>query len=381
MFDRYILKNFPVQYVIRGEGEIALPALCKALEDGKGINDVPNLTWITPEGKIMRNPIAPLISGEELAKFPLPDYGVLPPNAYAFLGIESSRGCVFDCSFCSTSYRRSWRPIPAEALVDRIEGILKYRDRTSQKDIFIVDDEFLTDSIRGSQIAKIIQDRGLGIKLLYNCRATDVLSNSFSQDLIDITRGALVGAECGYDEGLKRIGKGTTCKILEDSARKLSEKGVADLFEYSFILGFPWESRTDVDRTIKFAASLHTRYEARLVLQWYLNIPGSRMWDELRQRQLVYEAMYNGHGLFNDLYLFRLESQLEIKDYWGIHDTLTKLCWLSNLKYPKEQRIKAGIPTPILTNFDRGFSDHESDGLASLRDVSNPECIMCNVDK
>jgi hypothetical protein len=190
-----------------------------------------------------------------------------------------------------------------------------------------------------------------------------------------------VGAECGYDEGLKRIGKGTTCKILEDSARKLSEKGVAGLFEYSFIIGFPWESRTDVDRTIKFAASLHTHYGTSIVLQWYLSIPGSRMWDELRQKQLVNEAMYNRHRLFFELYLFRLGSQLEIKDYWEVCDTFTKLCWLSNLKYPQEQRIKTGVPVPILANFDRGFFDHERDGLASLRDVSNPGCVMRNTDQ
>ena len=37
MFDRHILDNFPVQFVIRGEAEIALTALCRALENNQDL--------------------------------------------------------------------------------------------------------------------------------------------------------------------------------------------------------------------------------------------------------------------------------------------------------------------------------------------------------
>ena len=91
--------------------------------------------------------------------------------------------------------------------------------------------------------------------------------------------------------------------------------------------------------------------------------------------------MYDRHGLFNDLYLFRVRAQLKIEDYLEIRDALMKLYWLSSLKYPEEKRIKAGIPTPIIVNFDLGFLDHYGRGLANLREVSNQRCVTCNDDK
>jgi radical SAM superfamily enzyme YgiQ (UPF0313 family) len=129
MFDRHILGNFPVQFVIRGEAEIALAALCRALENNQSLSEVPNLSWRDAEGRIMRNALGPLIPKHKLALFPLPDYSELPVGVYRALSIESSRGCAFDCAFCSTSYRRSWRAIPAESFVDRLASAMEHLDR------------------------------------------------------------------------------------------------------------------------------------------------------------------------------------------------------------------------------------------------------------
>lgn len=85
MFDGYILKKFPVQYVIRGEGEGALVSLCDNLENTKGLKHVPNLSRISNYGEIIRNPIAPAISGDELGSLPLPDYDSLPLKVYHYL--------------------------------------------------------------------------------------------------------------------------------------------------------------------------------------------------------------------------------------------------------------------------------------------------------
>lgn len=179
MFDRYILSKYPVQFIIRGEAENAFPLLCRALEEKGDLRKVPNLSWRTSDGRVVRNLLGPLIADKELGSFPLPDYDSLPRQIYQSLSIESSRGCAFDCSFCSTSYRRTWRSIPAEKFVDRLEIIMGYLDLTRAKTIHIIDDEFSLDTKRAIEIAKIIRHRGLDPKLFYDCRSRDILSDGF----------------------------------------------------------------------------------------------------------------------------------------------------------------------------------------------------------
>ena len=173
LFDRYILSAFPVQFVVRGEGETALGELCRALEGRLDLCDVPNLSWINPGGYLVRNPIDPMLRRGELAALPVPDFGRLPPTSYKCLGIESSRGCVYDCSFCSTPYRRTWRGLDAEVVVDRLERVLDRMDRTTSRCVHIVDDEFSLNPSRATGIAQLIRERGLTPRLLFDSRARD----------------------------------------------------------------------------------------------------------------------------------------------------------------------------------------------------------------
>lgn len=101
MFPRYVFRRFPMDYVIQGEGEHAIGELCRVLEEDGDLSVVPNLWWITPDGEIVGNEIGRKRSASELASLPLPDYDQLPQGAYRGLSLESSRGCSFDCLFCS----------------------------------------------------------------------------------------------------------------------------------------------------------------------------------------------------------------------------------------------------------------------------------------
>ena len=140
LFDRYILRTFPVQFVVRGEGETAIDRLCTALSGGMDLSGVTNLSWKDSAGRLVRNPIDPKLHSSELATVPLPDWGRLAPASYKCLAIESSRGCVYDCSFCSTPYRKTWRGLDAEVVVARLEHALGHIDRTTSGCVHIVDD-------------------------------------------------------------------------------------------------------------------------------------------------------------------------------------------------------------------------------------------------
>lgn len=372
MFDYYLLQTFPIDFVVRGEGELALVKLCEVIESDGEFGSVPNLSWKDATGSVYRNPAGPKIGKEELGKYPVPDFGQLPMKVYKGLSIESSRGCAFDCSFCSTSYRKTWRGMPAEVFVDRLEQMLRHVGRTQLEMTHIIDDEFSMNPRRAIEITDVFRARGLQPALVYDSRATDVLFEGFIPSIAEFTSQFLIGAECGYDEGLKKIGKGTTTRILEDAAKLLYEENLSDRADFSFILGLPWENADQVMQTVRFAAHLYATYGVRILLQWYCQIPGSRLWEDDRRAMLVNEAMYNEYGFFRDLYLFRSGVKLDPKEVWEISTAVSALEKLAGMRHPEKVMVEYGHPEPIGMFYPEEVMAQHGDGLLNLREVASP---------
>lgn len=373
MFDSYLLSSFPVDFIVRGEGEVAICELCAALDCGLGIEDVSNLTWRDDSGRIHRNEIAKKIGKTQFADFPIPDFSGLPMKLYKGLSIESSRGCAFDCSFCSTSYRQSWRGMPPDVFVDRLEKMLGYVNRTQQEIIHVIDDEFSMNPKRTLQITDILRKRNLHPELVFDSRATDLLYEGLVPSIAEFTSQFLVGAECGYDEGLALIGKGTTTQILEDAASLLRKHGLSERADFSFILGLPWETKAEVLKTCQFAAHLFSTYGVRILLQWYCEIPGSRLWEKDREEGLVNEAMYNNFGFFRDLYLFRVGVKLSPAEIWEISTMVSGLQMIAKLQYGERPMVEYGHPEPIGLFYPKEVMNASRGGLANLREVSSAD--------
>ena len=372
LFDRYVLDTFPVQFVVRGEGETALPRLCTALAGGTDLCAVPNLSWKDSAGRLVRNAIDQKLNTSELASVPLPDWGRLAPASYKCLAVESSRGCAYDCSFCSTPYRKTWRGLDAEVVVERLAHALEHIDRTTSRTVHIVDDEFSLNPGRATTIARLIRQRGLTPRLLFDSRAHDLLHPGFVPSIAPYAAGLLVGAECGYDEGLEKVGKGGTCKTLEQAAKVLAENGLAAKTDFSFVLGLPWETREEVEKTIRFATHLFVEYGVHIMMQWYRQIPGSRIWEEARRNLLLHESMYDAYGFFGNLYLFKTSCRLNAREIYEISDLTAQLRWLAELSGRRRPSIVHHFPSPIAENFPRDLLDVEDGGLANLRAIAHP---------
>jgi anaerobic magnesium-protoporphyrin IX monomethyl ester cyclase len=258
----------------------------------------------------------------------------------------------------------------AERFVDRLEGTMKYINRTLSDEIQIVDDEFSMDPSRATEIACIIQERGLRPKIRYSSRATDILADGFIENIADITKSIFVGAECGYDEGLKYVGKGITCQIQEAAARKLEENEISEKAVFSFIIGLPWETRLEVEKTIHFALDLISNYGISAVIQWYMPIPGSHLWHMAHKAQLFNESMYDSYGFAHNSYLFRGGLKLKPKEIWDISDILMEHILAAKRDYPDQEKIIYTIPEAIIRNFPRDLLSEEGHELENLRELS-----------
>jgi radical SAM superfamily enzyme YgiQ (UPF0313 family) len=148
--------------IVRGEGEVTFRELVRAIEAGKGFDAIPGLSYRSEE-RFVHNPDRPvhsLDSGE-----------LRPPNrasrvlsGYTLLGkqidvIETSRGCTFDCSFCSiiAMRGRNFHVYDFDRVLDDIRDARSHGARA----LFIVDDNITLNVPRFEALCRAIIDAGL----------------------------------------------------------------------------------------------------------------------------------------------------------------------------------------------------------------------------
>jgi radical SAM superfamily enzyme YgiQ (UPF0313 family) len=139
-------------FVIRGEGEYSLVELLESMEKGvPALRDIKGLSYRDREGENVHNPSRAFI--EDLDSLPIPDFSLVhnwtPSNTYP---ISTSRGCPYDCSFCSVirMFGRRYRFKCVEASLEE----LKYAASASRATKFIVDDNFTANKARAKEILK-----------------------------------------------------------------------------------------------------------------------------------------------------------------------------------------------------------------------------------
>ncbi len=157
-----------IDVVLRGEGETAIPELIAALGAGRALSSVPGAVTAAGKGPPPRlvADLDALLPARHLLRHPRKYFiGLLDPAA----SIEFTRGCPWDCAFCSawTFYGRSYRRRQAEAIAEELA-------RIAAEGIFIVDDVAFIHPEDGMAIADAIERRGLRKRYYLETRA-DVL--------------------------------------------------------------------------------------------------------------------------------------------------------------------------------------------------------------
>jgi hopanoid C-3 methylase HpnR len=160
-----------IDVVLRGEGEAAAPALLAAWPD-RALGEVPGA--VTGDGpgrppKLVHSLDEHLparhLGGRRRKYF----IGVMDPAA----SIEFTRGCPWDCSFCSawTFYGRTYRRLSPEAAVEDLA-------RITEPGVFIVDDVAFIKAEEGDQIAAQLERRRIRKQYYLETRCDVLLRNT-----------------------------------------------------------------------------------------------------------------------------------------------------------------------------------------------------------
>ena len=151
-----------VDYIVRGEGEITFRDLLRALENGGSVEQIPGLSYRSGK-QWVHNSDRP-VHGIENGEVRLPNRGARVLKGYTLLGrqvdvIETSRGCTYDCSFCSIIEMRG-RNFHTYTFDRVLADIRDARDHGART-LFLVDDNITLNVRRFEALCRAIIDAGL----------------------------------------------------------------------------------------------------------------------------------------------------------------------------------------------------------------------------
>jgi radical SAM superfamily enzyme YgiQ (UPF0313 family)/pyruvate-formate lyase-activating enzyme len=243
----------PNHYVLRGESERSLALLIRALSGCGSLASVPGLIFRGKDGELRSNPRLP--PELHLDNLPMPAWHMFDMARYevSLLGkpatsLISSRGCPFECYFCYHDYQgKVYRRHSVDRVLREIDLL---RDRYGYEAFFFYDDNFTLDVRRLREFCGTVLEQRR--EILWRCysRVTVVTA-----ELLDLMRRAgcveiVFGVESGSQRTLDRVKK----KIrVEDSVRAIELCRQASISSKSYLMiGFPWESQEDIEKTIEF---------------------------------------------------------------------------------------------------------------------------------
>ena len=241
-----ILERFPwIDAVAYGEGERMIVPLVEAFGRGEGFARVPNLYWRDADGRVVCNEPAPRI--EDLDTIPFPAWHRIDLARYEGYGVMTSRGCPYQCTFCSvapiwgfTPHRRSDANIVAEM------AELKQR---AGADLFLFQDEFFVCTPR--QVIGFcdeLERSGLGVDWKafgrINLADGEMMRRMAGTGCLELR----FGVESGSDRVLELSKKG----FRADEAVQVVTEGVTifDRVDAFYVWGYPFETMEDFHQSV-----------------------------------------------------------------------------------------------------------------------------------
>ena len=237
-----------IDYATTLEGEDSLVEFCR----GKQPEEILGLLYRDADGKICYTGDRPFIM--DLDRLPFPKYEKFELEKYVAreIGVITSRGCPYACTFCpvKTTIGRATRFRSVEPIVDELE----YWHQQGYRDILILDDNFAMKQERVYGICDELERRGLtGFR--FRC------GNGIRADHVDEKilgrmhevgfRFLSFGVESANEHVLKNIKKGEELEAIEKAVKAACAIGYdVTLF---FIIGLPGETAEDAEKSLEFA--------------------------------------------------------------------------------------------------------------------------------
>jgi len=266
-----------IDCVVRGEGEYVMRELADACASKTSLSSIKGVVWKRDDGVVMINELREPIADLDL--LPVPAYHLLDMALYMSqrggnfaysknfpVGhIMGSRGCLYNCIFCSTSkHFKRFRARSAENILKEIEFLIR---RYRVKEIHFHDDSFLCSQ-------ELVRDFCDGL-MKRKMRISWQVSQGITVWDIDTKMLALMQKSGMYRVGLPiESGSKKTLKFirkpvdLDKAIAVIDECARLGIYTHgNFIIGFPNETREDVGETVVFINKSNIDFIKLLICQ------------------------------------------------------------------------------------------------------------------
>lgn len=240
-----------------GEGEDTILELAEHFLDKKELKDIDGICFKEKDGTFHYTTNRPLI--ENLDKIPFPDFSDFPIVNYTgsdspdsspiFWSVFSSRGCPYNCIFCSSHnvFGRTYRMRSPKNVIQEIEHLAEtYGSRT----FAFQDDEAFINKKRISEFCDLVKKSKFPLKFSARLRI-----DSLSEEMLEMMKSAnfkrlAFGIESFNDETLQKINKMYNVETIIKGFKILKKTGF-NIIHFNNIIGFPWETPKHLESSIK----------------------------------------------------------------------------------------------------------------------------------
>jgi radical SAM superfamily enzyme YgiQ (UPF0313 family) len=308
--EAYEAPDSGVDFLVRGEGDLTFRELLRALESGPPSRpqgrfgeagsdmEIPGLSVRDPATGLFRH-------GPPRHVSHLKDQSVAPPNrsarvlsGYTFMGlgidiVETSRGCTYDCSFCSIIEMRG-RNFHTFDFTRVLADIADARSRGAGA-IFIVDDNITLNVARFEALCQAIIDAGFN-DIQYMVQGMTSSIANHGETLAPLMRAAgfryvFLGIENVLDEDLAFLRASAKNSAREDGRRtgNATMRAIELLHQHGMfvvggiIVGNPNDTKESIETNLEFAR----RYVDWPYIQHPTPYPGTPMTKDFRERNLI----------------------------------------------------------------------------------------------
>jgi anaerobic magnesium-protoporphyrin IX monomethyl ester cyclase len=345
------LRDCPaIDYICVGEGEVTLAEFLRAVEKKKDLSHVLGLAYLNEKGGFCYAGDRPFI--EDLDTLPMPAYHLaqmehpfveLPSEGRGGLVVNFSRGCTWDCTFCSESafYKKTWRNRCPKLIADELELLKEKYNRT----IFYVGDN--TFNVKREQGVGFIEEmlrRKTNQRFWLQSRADLVIRD---EDLLDGFREAgvyqfMMGLEYHADAVLKDIRKRLSTEQALKAMGLLKKHGL--MVMATLLIGHREETEEDRAAFLKFFGKYVDHFGLNLITP----LPGTPFFNSMKALGRIEDWDYRNFDYLHAVMATKEADHLEQVNLI-YKDTMRRYYWR-----PLEL-LKLFSPNPILRRHHRYY--------------------------
>lgn len=218
----------------------------------------------------------------DLDAIPYPAFDLLPLTAYRDVcdshtfPLMTSRGCPFDCNFCSC-YAYSGRRLRLRGVENLLKEVERLHEKYGMEFMAIRDDNFVVNKNHAKRFLNGMIERGLKVPWM---DSSGFHVNSLDEKLLELCKeSGCVEAIFAVESGSPRVLKEVMNKKVDlDHVRKMAAfcRTIDLPFQCYFVIGNPGESKDEIQQTIDFAVELQVDH---CTFSLATPFPGTKYYD------------------------------------------------------------------------------------------------------